>query len=181
MNSPKDPNLESLPLTMDFLRKSYPMVLNLWSVTKKETELHLKYISKWVNHLLREVENVISFMITKFPSLAPYEDSKTREPYYVTNNIIEGLYKEIEHIALTGDEIGLFHLNASIDAIGNGFLFVKSSNRELLVQFMASFSQLLHNENLISEFRNAEIKKAEIESKVLDFKQELHNIIAKLP
>jgi hypothetical protein len=46
---------------------------------------------------------------------------------------------------------------------------------------MALFGQVLHNENLISEFRNAETKKADIESKVLDFKQELHNIIARLP
>jgi hypothetical protein len=52
--------------------------------------------------------------------------------------------------------MGLFQLNAPIDAIGNGFLFVKSSNRELLVQFMVLFSQILHNENLISEFRNVE-------------------------
>ena len=46
---------------------------------------------------------------------------------------------------------------------------------------MALLSKALHNENVIREFRNAEIKKAEVESKVLDSKQELQNIMIQLP
>ena len=59
--------------------------------------------------------------------------------------------------------------------------FVKPFNEELLMQFMALLSKALHNENVIREFRNAEIKKAEVESKVLDSKQELQNVMIQLP
>jgi hypothetical protein len=65
--------------------------------------------------------------------------------------------------------------------VGNALWFVKSFNEELLMQFMALLSKALHNENVIREFRNAEIKKAEVESKVLDFKQELQNVMIQLP
>jgi len=99
----------------------------------------------------------------------------------VRDNIIEGLYKEIEHIALTGNEIGLFQFEPSLRKVGNAFLFVKSSNEELPTQFMALINKALHNENLITGFRNADVKKAEIESKVLDFKQGLHDITIHLP
>jgi hypothetical protein len=45
----------------------------------------------------------------------------------------------------------------------------------MLMQFMALFSKALHNKNVIREFRNAEIKKAEVESKVLQ------NVLIQLP
>ena len=49
------------------------------------------------------------------------------------------------------------------------------------MQFMALLSKALHNENVIREIRNAELKKAEVDSKVLDFNQELQNIMNQLP
>ena len=45
---------------------------------------------------------------------------------------------------------------------------------------MALLSKALHNENVIREIRNAELKKAEVESKVLDSKQELQNVMIQL-
>ena len=58
--------------------------------------------------------------------------------------------------------------------------FVKPFNEELLMQFMALL-KALHNENVIREIRNAELKKAEADSKVLDSKQELQNVMIQLP
>ena len=49
------------------------------------------------------------------------------------------------------------------------------------MQLMALLSKALHNENVIREIRNAELKKAEVDSKVLDFNQELQNIMNQLP
>lgn len=48
-------------------------------------------------------------------------------------------------------------------------------------RFLALINKTLNSENLVSEFRVAEIKKIEVESRVLDFKQELQNIIIQLP
>jgi hypothetical protein len=48
------------------------------------------------------------------------------------------------------------------------------------MQFMALLSKALHNENVIREIRNAELKKAEVDSKVLDSKQELQNVMIQL-
>ncbi len=134
-----------------------------------------------MKYLLQEVDNIISLLKARYPSLASYDGSPTQENFYVRDNIIEGLYKEIEHIALTRNEIGLFQFEPSLRKVGNAFLFIKSSNEELLTQFMALINKALHNENLITGFRNAEVKKAEIESKVLDFKQGLHDITIHLP
>jgi hypothetical protein len=181
MNFPKDPQLDSRGLTMDFLKSHYPNVLNIWKVIKKDTELHLKYMADlWMKYIICEVNNIIFIMQKKYPSLVPNDNSNISENCYVRDNIIEGLYKEIEHIALTGNEIGLFQFNSSMGKIGNGFLFVKSCNEELLMQFVTLLKKASHNENVISKFRFAEIRKAEVESKVLDFKQELQNIIHKL-
>jgi hypothetical protein len=46
---------------------------------------------------------------------------------------------------------------------------------------MALLSKALHNENVIREIGNAELKKAEVDSKVLDSKQELQNVMIQLP
>ncbi|MDQ6866061.1 MAG: hypothetical protein M3044_19820 [Thermoproteota archaeon] len=46
---------------------------------------------------------------------------------------------------------------------------------------MALLSKALHNENVFREIRNAELKKAEVDSKVLDSKQELQNVMIQLP
>lgn len=56
MDLPKDPHIENLSLTMDFLRTSHPRVLTFWLVIKKETEQHLKYIADWIKYLILEVE-----------------------------------------------------------------------------------------------------------------------------
>lgn len=111
------------------------------------------------------------------PILASYDDCKTSENRYVRNNVIEGLYKEIEHLALTGNEIGLFHFNPSLGKVGNAFLFIQSPNEQILREFMNLIVKVLHDEDTISEFRNAEVKKTEVESKVLDFKRELQNVV----
>jgi hypothetical protein len=49
------------------------------------------------------------------------------------------------------------------------------------MQFMALLCKALHNENVIREIRNAELKKAEADSKVLDSIQELQNVMIQLP
>ena len=177
VNLPKDPQIHSLSLIMEFLRNYHPGILNLWQAVKRDTGQHLNYVARaWMKYLLQEVDNIISLLKARYPSLASYDGSPTQENFYVRDNIIEGLYKEIEHIALTGNEIGLFQFEPSLRKVGNAFLFVKSSNEELLTQFMALINKALHNENLITGFRNAEI-----ESKVLDFKQGLHDITIHLP
>lgn len=48
-------------------------------------------------------------------------------------------------------------------------------------RFLPLINKTLDSENLVSGFRVAEIKKIEVESRVLDFKQELQNIIIQLP
>jgi hypothetical protein len=179
-NFPTDPQVRSQPLVIEFLSKSYPQVLGRWRVVKEGTEKHLSYVTTLIKYLLLEVDDIISSLKARYPSLVSYDDA-VQENFYVRHNILEGLYKQIEHIALTGSEIGLFQFEPSMGKVGNGFLFIKSSNKELLEQFMLLINKALHNERLISDFRKAEVKKAEVESKVIDFKQDLQDIIRRLP
>ncbi|MGH9989018.1 MAG: hypothetical protein ACREAS_01130, partial [Nitrososphaera sp.] len=65
--------------------------------------------------------------------------------------------------------------------VGNAFTFIKSFSEESLTEFMRLINKVLHNEKLISDFRKAEVKKAEVESRVLDFKEDLQDVIMRLP
>lgn len=172
---PEDPHLDNVSLTLDFLKSHHLEVFRSWETIKRKTEQHLEYVSGWIRNIIIEVDDIISQMVSKYSSLVLYDKSKRQEHFYVRDHIILGLDREIEHIALTGTEIGLFQ--RSVGKIGNGYLFVQSSDEELLVQFMALFNKAIHNESLIDKFRDAETKKADVEMKVLDFKQELQKII----
>lgn len=161
--------------TVIFLKTRHHELWRKWIVVKNETNIHLDYIaSLWNDHILEPVDKILSELTKRFPMLVKYKNMHDKNDFYVEENIKEGVYLEMQHYAALGYRLDFFRIQG--DKVGNGYTFVKSSNRQLLERFIDSINKIINNEKVLNQFRNAEVKKSEVEAKVYRFKKDLDRI-----
>jgi hypothetical protein len=94
----------------------------------------------------------------------------------VEENIKESVYQEIQHYITVGYRLDFFKIDQTGTRVGNGYTYMKSSNTELLEKFVHKINWILYNQNVLKEFKLAEIRKTEIESRVLELKKEIEHL-----
>jgi hypothetical protein len=160
-----------------FLKSNYPALWRKWLIAKNDTNNHLCYIvTLWKQFILDPVDKLISELKLRFPGLVKYIDIRNKNEFYVEENIKEGVYLEIQHYATVGYRLDLFQIGGNNNKVGNAYTFVMSSNRQALEYFIDSMSKLISDERTLNQFKRAEEKKSEIESKVYEFKKDLDDI-----
>lgn len=161
-----------------FLKSNYPVLWRKWLVVKNDTNSHLDYVTMlWKRFIIDPVDKLISELKQKFPGLVKYIDMRNKNEFYVEENIKEGVYLEIQQYATVGYRLDLFQIAGDNNKVGNAYTFVMSSNRQALKYFIDSMNKLINNERILNQFKHAEVKKSEIESKVYELKKDLDNIL----
>jgi hypothetical protein len=158
-----------------FLKTKHPGLWRKWVIIKNETNSHLDYTAKlWKDYILGPVDKLLFELKSKYQTLAEYRNMQgKKDEFYVEQNIKEGVYLEIQHYAALGYRLDLFRLQSDRNEVGNGYTFIRSSNRQLLEDFIDSISRIISNEKVLSQFRSADVKKSEVEAKVFEFRKDL--------
>jgi hypothetical protein len=112
---------------------------------KNETNSHLDYTAKlWKDYILGPVDKLLFELKRKYQTLAEYRNMQgKKDEFYVEQNIKEGVYLEIQHYAALGYRLDLFRLQSDRNEVGNGYTFIRSSNRHLLEDFIDSISRII--------------------------------------
>jgi len=175
----KEPETDLARQTLKFLKSKYPILLKKWLKVKNETNNHLDYIAAlWKRNILNPVDRILDGLTKEFPGLHEYHSNLAdNDQYYVEPYIKDTVYQEIQHYAALGYKLNFFKIDDTGRKVGNGYTYLVSSNRKVLDKFVDLVYRVIDNEKVLREFRGAKIKKSQIESEVLEFKQELTHIL----
>jgi hypothetical protein len=165
--------------TKEYLRTRHQTLWRKWLIIKNETNNHLNnVIELWKQHIINPVDNILFNLKRKFPTLVKYKNMQDKNEFYSEENILEGVFLEIQHYAALGYKLNYFKTNSN--KVGNGYTFLMSSNKHLLEQFVSSINKIINDEDTLNKFKYLEIKKSDIETKVYEFKKELDRIYYRL-
>lgn len=161
--------------TAIFLKTKHPGLWRKWVIIKNETNSHLDCIARlWEDYILRPINKLLFELKRKYQTLVEYRNRQgKKDEFYVEENIKEGVYLEIQHYAALRYRLDLFRLQSDSNEVGNGYTFIRSSNRQSLEYFIDSINRIISNEKVLSQFRLADVKKSEVEAKVFEFRKDL--------